>query len=192
MSLVSALVPHRLLAVIAISTLASACATSEVTAPPAQVAGTFMVDASTTWAYVSLADSAVVTPVPTAAESMAWDIGFSATNVALNTAAGVTAACLCQNASATNDQVLTMTAASEQADFDAVKAVPAGVTFTADAFTASKYYRYNILGDHRISPTFDVYLVKRGTSVYALQVIGYYDSTNKSRQVSFRYKQIAR
>ena len=50
---------------------------------------------------------------------------------------------------------------------------------------------YNILGDHRISPTFDVYLLKRGTAVYALQVTGYYDSTNKSRQVSFRYKQIA-
>lgn len=191
MSFVSNLAGHRLLALLALPLLASACSTSDVTAPPARAAGTFTVDASTSWAYISLGDSAVVTPTPSAAESLAWDIGFSATNTALNATAGVTAACLCQNASATNEEVLAMTAASEKADFDAVTSVPAGVAFTADAFTTSKYYRYNILGDHRISPTFDVYLVKRGTVVYALQVTGYYDSTNKSRQVSFRYKQIA-
>lgn len=191
MTSVSALAPRRLLAALAITALLSACSTADVTAPPASVAGTFTVDASTSWAHVSLADSAVVTPTPSAAESTGWDIGFSATNVALNSVAGVTAACLCQNTGATNEQVLSMTAASEKADFDAVTSVPAGVTFTADAFTTSRYYRYNILGDHRISPTFDVYLVKRGTAVYALQVTGYYDATNKSRQVSFRYKQIA-
>jgi hypothetical protein len=192
MSSVSALCARRLLALLALPVLATACSTSDVTAPPATVAGSFTVDASTSWAYISLADSAVVTPAPSAAESLGWDIGFSATNVAINTAAGVTATCLCQNAGATNEQVLAMTAASEQADFDAVTSVPATATFAADAFTTNKYFRYNILGDHRISPTFDVYLIKRGTAVYALQVIGYYDSTNKSRQVSFRYKQIAR
>lgn len=191
MSLVSPRFARQLLAVLALPALAAACSTSDVTAPPTRVAGTFTVDASTSWAYIDLADSAVVTPTPSAAESMGWDIGFSATNVALNTAAGVTAACLCQNSDATNEQVLAMTAASEQADFDAVKTVPATATFTADAFTANKYYRYNILGDHRISPTFNVYLIKRGTAVYALQITGYYDSTNKSRQISFRYKQIA-
>lgn len=191
MTFVSTIAPRRLLAVLAVPALLAACSTSDVTAPPARVAGTFTVDGSTSWAYVSLADSAIVNPTATAADSLAWDIGFSATNVALNTKAGVTAACLCQNSGATNEQVLAMTAASEKADFDAVTTVPAGVTFTADAFTANKYYRYNILGDHRISPTFDVYLVKRGADVYALQVTGYYDATNKSRQVSFRYKQIA-
>jgi hypothetical protein len=58
-------------------------------------------------------------------------------------------------------------------------------------FGAHPYYRYNILGDNRISPTFDVYLIRRGNAVYKLQVLSYYDPTSAPRYITFRYKQIA-
>lgn len=331
-------------ALVAVAALLTTACTDDVTAPPASVAGTFTVDASRSWVYVSLADSAIVTPIPSANESDAWDIAFNATNVTLNGGAagpgGVTAACLCQNASATGEQVLAMTAETEQADFDAVGSIPTGATFVSDeltpaisgwyagngaaavaapdkaflvrlsdslayakvrvtklegatagsagkvtleyalqpmatsalgetktlvvdlttagaksvdlntgavtsatdwdlrlegftikvnggvsgpgkggaaaatgsfadittavtaaqayrtdvyagAFADTPYYRYNIAGDHRISPSFDVYLIKRGSAAYALQVVGYYGATGQSRQITFRYKKIS-
>ena len=329
---------------LALSAAVLGACTDDVIAPPAPLAGTFTVDASTSWKYVSFTDSAVVTPAPSANESTAWDIAFFATNVTLNGGAagpgGITAACVCQNAAATNAEVLAMTAESEKADFDAVTSVPVGLAFTADVLTpaisgwytgagasaaaepaktflvrlsdgtsyakvhvtalqapsatsagrvtieyavqptataafdatktivvdlttagaksvdlntgvlttgadwdlrlegfiikvnggvsgpgsaaaavatqpfattttavtavqsyrtdvytgvfgATPYYRYNISGDNRISPTFNVYLIKRGSAVYALQVLGYYGATGTSRQITFRYKQIA-
>ena len=326
------------------ATLAAGCNSTDVTAPPRPAEGAFTVDASTRWVYVSLRDSAVVTPTPSAGESAAWDVAFYATNVTLNGGAagpgGVTGACICQNAAATNAEVLAMTPESQRAAFDAVTAVPAGATFIADAlapaitgwftgtgtaatadpakaflvrladstafakvrvvalqgpsatsagrvtleyavqpagaaavgptrtldvdvaggaknvdldagtltsdpaawdlrldgftirvnggvsgpgkggatpapasfaatttasvqanayrtdsyagvFGTSRYYRYNIGGDNRISPTFDIYLVRRGAVVYKLQVLNYYSSTGQQRFVTFRYKQIA-
>ena len=322
----------------------AACNSDDVVAPPAPAEGAFTVNASQNWTFVSIEDSVVVTPAPSAGESEAWDIAFFATNVMLNGGeagpAGVTGFCVCQNAQATGDEVLAMTAESELADFDAVTAVPGGSTFVEDAldpalsgwftgsgssaiadpsktflvrladslayakvrvtslqsptvtsagtvtlefavqpsptaalgatqtlavnlasgpvsvdldagavttsatdwdlrlsgfamrvnggvsgpgkgavaagtgsfasittakiadqayridrytgvFGAHPYYRYNILGDNRISPTFDVYLIKRGSAVYKLQILGYYDATNTPRHISFRYKQIA-
>lgn len=335
-----------LLAAVAPLALAAltACSSDDVTAPPRPAEGAFTVDASTGWVYVSLRDSAVVTPTPSAGESAAWDVAFYATNVTLNGGAagpgGVTGACVCQNAGATNAEVLAMTPESQRAAFDAVTAVPAGATFIADvlapaitgwftgtgtsaaadpgkvflvrladstafakvrvaalqgasattagrvtleyavqpagaaavgptrtldvdvaggvrsvdldtgtltndatgwdlrldgftirvnggvsgpgkggatpapasfeatttasvqanayrtdsyagAFGASRYYRYNIGGDNRISPTFDVYLVRRGAAVHKLQVLNYYSTTGQPRFVTFRYRQIA-
>jgi hypothetical protein len=333
------------LPLVALSILALGACTDDVTAPPATVAGSFTVDATTGWTYISLADSATVTPTPSANESGAWDIAFFATNVTLNGGAagpgGITAACLCQNATASNSELLAMTADSEKGDFDLVTSVPAGVQFTSDVLTpaisgwyagtgaaatadpaktflvrlsdglsfakvhvtalqsptassagrvtleyavqptataafaaiktivvdltapgaksvdlntgalttsatdwdlrlegftikinggvsgggsagaavatqsfaatttanvavqsyktdvytgvfgAKPFYRYNISGDNRITPTFDVYLIKRGSSVYALQILNYYNSTGQARHITFRYKQIA-
>ena len=325
---------------------ATACASDDVTAPPPAGAGAFTVDASTQWVYVSLRDSAIVTPAPSATESAAWDIAFNATNVTLNGGqagpGGVTGACLCQNSAAnpTNAQWLAMTADGERADFDLVTAVPATAAFTADVltpaltgwftgsgagavaspdsvylvrlsdssgvaklrvtqlqgasaasagrvtveyalaangqtafaaprtvtldlgtgaksldldagrvatgsdwelrfdgftvrvnggvsgpgkaaaakltsatfatatpastaatayrtdvhagvFNTSRFYRYNIGGDNRITPTFDVYLIRRGSTVYKLQIVSYYSATGQSRHVAFRYQQIA-
>lgn len=326
--------------------LVTSCSSDDVTAPPEPVVGSFTVNASAGWTYVSLRDSAVVVPTPSANESPAWDVGFFANNVTLNGGAagpgGVAAACLCQNANATDAQVLAMTPESERSDFDAVTSVPAGLTFTSDVLTpaitgwytgtgaaaaadpaktylvrladslsyakvrvtslqtpsatsagrvtleyglqpsavapmemartitvdlttagaksvdlnigavtssgtdwdlrlegftikvnggvsgsgkgaalpattsfantttavvapqsyrtdvyagvfgANRYYRYNITGDNRISPTFDVYLLTRGTTVYALQILSYYSTTGQARHITFRYKQLAR
>lgn len=322
----------------------AACNTDSVTEPTPPAAGSFTVNAATQWVYVSLADSALVSPAAPG-DSPAWDLAFFATNTTLNGGAagpgGVEAACLCQNATATGDEVLAMTPASTLVDYEAVTSVPSGLTWTSDAlspaiaewysgagaaavanssrtflvrlsdslayaklrivslqqptataagrvtiefavqssptaalgasqtreitvaasgptlvdlnpsasvpletgwdlklegfgikvnggvsgagrggaalattsyaetlsaktadqayrtdsyagvFGANRYYRYNIAGDNRISPTFDVYLLRRGTTVYKLQIIGYYGPTGQPRTISFRYAQIA-
>ena len=328
----------------ALALLATACTSDDVTAPPPPPEGSFTLDATQRWTYVSLGDSAIVSPTPSANQSPAWDIAFFASNATLNGGqagpGGVTGFCICQNVTATDQQVLAMTADSEQADFDAVTSVPAGATFVEDVLTPAiagwftgtgasatadparvflvrladslayakvhvtsitgatatsagqvtleyavqasptaelgtsrtltvdlstgaksidldagaittsatdwdlrldgftirvnggisgpgkggaaastgsyesittaktqdqayqidryagvfgthRYYRYNIAGDNRISPTFDVYLIKRGSAVYKLQIIDYYNATGQPRHVAFRYKQIA-
>jgi hypothetical protein len=113
----------------------AACGSDEIQGPPDPVEGTLTVDASQGWAFASLADEGVVT-VTDPASSESWDIGFNATSVMLNGGAagpgGVEAFCVCQNAGATDEQVLAMTADAEQADFDAVTAVPSGAQFEAD------------------------------------------------------------
>ena len=331
------------LAVAALLPLA-ACVTDDVAGPnDAATAGTFTVDATSQWRYVSFDDSALVSPAPSALESTAWDIAFNATNITLNGGAagpgGIEAACVCQNAAATGDEVLAMTPESELADFTAVTTVPAGLTFVSDALTpaingwfagtgaavtpeldkawlvrtsdslayavvriaaitnatatsagrvtlefkrqaaneatagavqslevdlatgpksvdlnsgavttsatdwdlrldgftirvnggisgagkggaaasaaslaatataitqanayradvyagifgTARYYRYNIAGDNRISPSFDVYLVRRGAVTYKLQVTGYYSATGAPRHVSFRWQRL--
>jgi hypothetical protein len=58
-------------------------------------------------------------------------------------------------------------------------------------FATTPFYKYNLGGDNRITPTYDVYLIKRGSAVYKLQVTGYYSPTGVARWVTFRYAQIA-
>ncbi len=54
-------------------------------------------------------------------------------------------------------------------------------------FVAKPWYRYNITGtDNQIWPLFNVYLVKRGSEVYKVQVTSYYGTAGTSRQVSLR------
>ncbi|MBA3853763.1 MAG: hypothetical protein C0503_05060 [Gemmatimonas sp.] len=335
---------YRLLPAVAFLGL-SACATDEVVSPVRlQNEGSLTVVATSAWQFVSLEDSALVSPTPSANASTAWDIAFLGTNVTLNGGdagpGAVTAACLCQNVAATNEQVLAMTAESEFADFDTVTAVPAGLSFVADALTPAivgwfsgtgaaatadvsktwllrlsdstsyaalrvkaiaaptathagsvtleyrlqtssgaalgaaqeitvnagatggtradlnagttttdnsawdlhvqgftirvnggisgngkggaattatafadlttavtnasayridtyagvfgtqRYYRYNILGDHRISPTFDVYFLRRGATTYKLQVTSYYSLTGAARHITFRWAKL--
>ena len=324
-----------------------ACSSDDTVAPVQPASGTFTVDARSGFVYVSLADSALVVPTPSASESAAWDLALFATNITLNGGqagpGGVTGFCVCQNsaASPSNEQWLAMTPQSELADFEAVTGVPAGATFTsevlapaitgwyggsaatatasadsvyfvrfsdssgvakvrvtnlagptaahagvltleyataanADAdfgapatvqldlatgaksfdfqtgqvttsatawdlrldgwtmrvnggvsgpgkggatrvagttfaaatpastsanafridsysgvFGSSRFYKYNIGGDNRITPTFDVYLLKRGSDVYKLQITNYYNATGQARHITFRYEQIA-
>jgi hypothetical protein len=178
--------------------LAAACGRDEITAPAPAVEGTVTVDASAGWAYLSLADETVVTPADPAA-STEWDVAFNATRVQLNGGengpGGVTGHCVCQNSatSPTTDQILALTAQSELADFTAVTeaSVPAASSFSADVFTQHPWHRYNLLGDHRISPLFDVYLVRRGDVVYKLQVVDYYGPAGETRRITVRYAQIA-
>lgn len=60
----------------------------------------------------------------------------------------------------------------------------------AGVFGTSRFYKYNIGGDNRITPTFDVYLLKRGSTVYKLQITNYYNATGTARFITFRYAEL--
>lgn len=178
----------------------AACDGGPTEPPPADPGATLTVDASstTTWAAVDLAAVAQLVPVADPATSPAWDIAFQTTKVMLNGDAsgpgGVVGYCLCQNAAATNDEVRAMTAEGELADFQAVTRadVPAaGEGWSAAIFDQKRWYRYNLTGtDHQVWPTYDVYLVKRGSEVYKVQVTGYYGAAGQPRQITFRYARL--
>lgn len=117
----------------------AACGRDEAVAPLEPVEGTIEVDASTGWAYLSLADEAVVNA------ASQWDIAFNGTNVMLNGgqagSGGVTGYCLCQNSATNPDKatILGYTAASELADFASVTSstVPPASSFLADVLRPS-------------------------------------------------------
>jgi hypothetical protein len=157
--------------------LSALVACDNVTDPPALVEGEFTVDASTSWRYVSLSDSAVVSP-GSPRESSAWDIAFFATNVTLNGGAagpgGVSAYCICQNAASTSAQILAMTPESELADFEAVTSVPAGATFTTDVLTPAMTAWYTGSPGGATAVPSRVFLVRLndGTSFAKVHVTG--------------------
>jgi len=64
-------------------------------------------------------------------------------------------------------------------------------TFRRDGFASQfgvkPWYRYNVTGsDMQIWPTFNVYLVKRGTVVYKVQLTGYYNLAGEPRHITVR------
>jgi hypothetical protein len=68
---------------------------------------------------------------------------------------------------------------------------PAPASWSSDVFATNRWYRYDLAGDHRISPTFDVYLVRRGAIVYKIQLINYYGPAGETRRITFRYAKLA-
>lgn len=61
----------------------------------------------------------------------------------------------------------------------------------SSVFGSRAWYRYNITGsDNQIWPTFNVYLVKRGTAVHKVQVTGYYNLAGESRHITVRAARI--
>lgn len=70
------------------------------------------------------------------------------------------------------------------------------VAYKRDAFsgvfTSKAWYKYNITGtDNQIWPTFNVYLVRRGSEVYKVQLISYYATDGTSRQITVRYARLS-
>lgn len=131
----------------------AACSDSDPAGPDADDVPSLTVDASETWAFVTLhEDEASAVDVSARSTSEDWDLGFFATSVMLNGGAagpgGVVGHCLCQNAGATDAEVMEMTAASELADFEAVTAaaIPeSGDAWTTDALAPAidGWYSYN-------------------------------------------------
>ena len=186
--------PRRALAVLTLSFAVGACS-NDTTAPEAivPVTATVTADAAAATAFVALSTQPHVVASTDSTSATSWDIAFNATNVKLNTTGGVTAYCLCGNQSATDAAIMAMTATAQLSTFEAVGAtdIPVDASFSADVFTAKKWYRYNLTGnDHQIWPTYDVYLVRRGTAVYKVQVTSYYGPTGTSRQITIRSAQI--
>jgi hypothetical protein len=117
----------------------------------------------------------------TTADATAWDLRFDGWTLRLNGGAsggGRAAAAVAEQPLA----LLTTAATAAQA-------------YRADAyagvFAQHPWHRYNLLGDHRVTPTFDVYLVRRGSVVYKLQVTGYYGPAGETRRITVRYEQLA-
>lgn len=182
--------------VLATAALVSGCARDEITAPEAPVVGQFTVDASTAWTYVDLSSGDTVAEADPAT-STTWDIAFNATSVHLNGGndgpAGVTGFCVCQNSAATNNQILAMTPDNQESAFTNVTSASIPVVddkWASDVFATNPWFRYDLAGDHRISPTFDVYFVKRGAAVYKLQLINYYGAAGETRRITARYSKV--
>lgn len=157
------------------SLILAACADS-VTEPPAPVEGTLSVDASAGWTYVNLESGATVSPSPSPRESSGWDVAFFATSISLNGGAagpgGVSGACLCQNASASDAEVLAMTDAGEKADFDAVATVSTAATFAPDVLVPAVSGWYGGVGAAALADPAKVFLVRlsNGTSFAKVHV----------------------
>ncbi len=84
--------------------------------------------------------------------------------------------------------------------YGVITAIPIGaqgippVAFAVDgaggAFLSDEPYRYDPTA-HQIWPTLDVYLVKRGTAVYKVQIIGYYGTNGAFGILTVRYEKLA-
>jgi hypothetical protein len=59
-------------------------------------------------------------------------------------------------------------------------------------FDEHRWYRYNLTGtDHQVWPTFDVYLVKSGSTIWKVQITGYYGPNAEPRRISVRYAKVS-
>lgn len=161
-------------AVAAAALVFSACDDSTTDPGPGpEGPSTLTVEAIDAWAYVDLAtDASQVSPADPST-STEWDIAFLATSVMLNGgeagAADVSGYCLCDNASASDEQIMALTPDSELAAFEAIdlSAVPSNdEDWTADALAPSidAWYNYDI-DTHQVSAAPEnVWLVRAADS----------------------------
>jgi hypothetical protein len=87
-------------------------------------------------------------------------------------------------------------AATESFGSIANAAAPPATVFKGDSyggiFKTRPWYRYNLTGaDHQVWPTFNVYLLKRGSTLYKLQVTSYYGPAAEPRRITLRYAKLA-
>ena len=145
------------------------------------------VDLSTlTEAGVNLASGAVVTPT---AGDCSWDVKVTrAYTFEIN--AGCQAGTFPFDASETFDAVTGADDAPEYGAFVALVSGPIPNSITSH----SGVFLYSLAGDNRLSPTFNIFLVKVGTSVYKLQVVSYYSTTGttvgEAGHPTIRYEKI--
>jgi hypothetical protein len=64
------------------------------------------------------------------------------------------------------------------------------VPFTTSLDDPRGPFLYNLAGDNRLTPTYNIYLVKVGNAVYKIQLIGYYSPTGVSGYPTIRYARI--
>jgi len=115
----------------------------------------------------------------------AWDVEFDGFNIRLNSGVSGSGTVRGLSAGATAFSSIDATFASS----------PPASAFRSDAFggvfVSKKWYRYNITGtDNQIWPTFNVYLIAVGTSVYKVQLTSYYSTVGMARQITLRYSRI--
>jgi len=64
------------------------------------------------------------------------------------------------------------------------------VPFTSALDDKHGPFLYNLAGDNRLSATYNTYLIKVGSAVYKIQLIGYYSATGVSGHPTLRYARI--
>jgi hypothetical protein len=122
-----------------------------------------------------------------AAVGCGWDLRANADfSVTVNTACNVGTAPL--DASESFDAA---TRADDALGYGAFLAgVSGAVPFTTALDDPKGPFLYNLAGDNRLSPTYNIYLVKVGTAIYKVQLIGYYGATGSSGFPTIRYARI--
>jgi hypothetical protein len=118
-----------------------------------------------------------------AAAAGAWDVRFTGYSLRLN---GGSSGAGNAGASPVDESFPSIADASDLVSQQYLRDATGGV------FSQKPWYLYNVTGsDHQIWPTFQVYLVKRGTELYKVQVTGYYDASANPRHITFRYEKLA-
>jgi hypothetical protein len=131
------------------------------------------------WIYFDMGANAVST-------AASWDVAFDGWNIRTN--GGV-------SGSGTVKGVLDTTTPFAGIDYTYASSAPPqayrGDTFSG-VFAANAWYRYNITGtDNQIWPLFNVYLVRRGTAVFKVELTGYYSPVGTPRNITIRYAKLA-
>jgi hypothetical protein len=149
---------------------------------------------STGSAYVNFSAAPPTVTIGTTAPTT-WDITFTGYKIFVNGGASGTGG-------ATVLPVITGTqpyAPFDQVDKAFVAIVPPLDGFSADAsggaFVSTdksrKWYKYNLTGNHDITPTFNTYLVKTSTGIFKVQVTSYYNTAGVGNYISIRSAKIA-
>lgn len=141
-----------------------------------------ILDRSSGTGAVDLSTGTAVAPT-----GCAWDLRANADfSIVVNTACNVGTAPL--DAAESFDGI---TRADNALSYGAFLAGLSGaVPFTTALDDPRGPFLYNLAGDNRLSPTYNIYLVKVGSEIYKLQLIGYYSATGASGYPTIRYARI--
>jgi hypothetical protein len=125
-----------------------------------------------------------------ASAASAWDVALQGYSIFVNGGVSGTG----------NVGAVPLVPSTFYASYAAIAAIPVGATgipssaFSSDgtggAFLSSAPYRYDPVS-HQVYPTYDVYLVKRGTAVYKVQIASYYNTNAAFGFVTLRYAKLA-
>lgn len=143
-------------------------------------AATVEVDLTGGTAYVSLSTGAVVTP-----DTCNWDLSVSPQfSIAFNGDCDAGTFPL----DATED-FTALTQADDAPEYGPFLSVISGaIPSTVD--DASGIFWYNIEGNNRLWPTYNVFLLELGADVYKVQVLDYYNATGDSGFPTIRFEQL--
>ncbi|HEY4132427.1 MAG TPA: HmuY family protein [Gemmatimonadaceae bacterium] len=118
--------------------------------------------------------------------STPWDIAMQGYTIFVNVAANVGA--------------VSLVPSTFYASYAAITQIPVGASgipstaFGTDgaggAFLAAQPYRYDPTS-HQVYPTYDVYLVKKGSTVYKVQIASYYNTGGTFGYVTVRYAKLS-
>ncbi len=134
--------------------------------------------------YVNLTTGDTSSTMPAA-----WDIALQGYTISVN-----------GGSSGSGDvAAVVLVPSSFYTSYDSITAIPFGATgipsnaFTTDgaggAFLAAPAYQYDPVS-HQVYPTYNVYLIKKGSDVYKVQVTGYYNTGGVFGYITVRYAKL--